>query len=138
MSSKTNKKQAVEKKQEVQKENKSSNIFLWILAVLFVITAAVGNTYFSSELNIIVRIIGVAILIVLAFISAGFTSQGKKAVGFLRDSRIELRRITWPVRQEATQTTLVVIAITIVTALVLWGLDSIIVAAISFLTSLRF
>jgi len=42
---------------------------------------------------------------------------------FIRESRIELRKVVWPTRQEATRLTLVVIAVSAGVGLVLGGFD---------------
>ncbi len=42
---------------------------------------------------------------------------------FVRESRIELRKVVWPTRQEATRLTLVVIAVSAGVGLVLGGFD---------------
>ena len=42
---------------------------------------------------------------------------------FIRESRIELRKVVWPTRQEATRLTLVVIAVSGAVGLVLGGFD---------------
>jgi preprotein translocase subunit SecE len=41
----------------------------------------------------------------------------------VKESRAEIRRVVWPTRQEATQTTLVVGVVVFVMALILWALD---------------
>ena len=42
---------------------------------------------------------------------------------FVRESRIELRKVVWPTRQEATRLSLVVIAVSAGTGLLLGGFD---------------
>jgi preprotein translocase subunit SecE len=42
---------------------------------------------------------------------------------FLTEVRSELRKVTWPSRQEVTSTTLVVVATSIFFGFYLWGLD---------------
>jgi preprotein translocase subunit SecE len=42
---------------------------------------------------------------------------------FVRESRIELRKVVWPTRQEATRLTLVVIGVSAGVGLVLGGFD---------------
>ncbi|MFO6237257.1 preprotein translocase subunit SecE, partial [Pseudomonas aeruginosa] len=42
----------------------------------------------------------------------------------LHAARVEIRKVVWPSRQETTQTTLIVVAVVLVMALLLWGLDS--------------
>lgn len=42
---------------------------------------------------------------------------------FVRESRTELRKVVWPTRQEATRLTIVVIAVSAGTGLILGGFD---------------
>ena len=39
-------------------------------------------------------------------------------------ARVEIRKVVWPTRQETTQTTLIVLGVVLLMALILWGLDS--------------
>ncbi len=51
-------------------------------------------------------------------------STGRTGWGYIRGARIELRKIIWPTRQESVQTTLMIAVVVLITALLLWGLDS--------------
>ena len=82
--------------------------------------------------------VGVVIALVIAFAFAAITNQGTKARTFFKDSKIEAQKVVWPSRQEARQTTLIVIGVTIIASLFFWATDSIIVTVINFLTDLRF
>ncbi|MFA9498891.1 preprotein translocase subunit SecE [Mannheimia sp. E30BD] len=119
-------------------KSKGVNTLLWVLAIALLVVAAVGNTYFASHFSLIVRVLLLVVLLIGAVAFAAITNQGQKAIHFIKDSRTELRKIIWPTRPEATQTTLIVLAMCVIVALVLWGIDSIIVALITFLTNLRF
>jgi len=66
------------------------------------------------------------------------TKKGKASLEFAREARIEMRKVIWPTRHETLQTTLIVALITLVMSLILWGIDSILVRLISFITGLRF
>jgi len=57
-------------------------------------------------------------------------------LSFAKESRTEVRKVVWPTRQEANQTTLIVLAATLVMALILWGLDGIIVRVVGFITGI--
>jgi preprotein translocase subunit SecE len=46
-----------------------------------------------------------------------------RALQFLREVKIELKKVTWPSRKEVSSTTLVVIATSIFFGFYLWGLD---------------
>ena len=70
------------------------------------------------------------VLMVLAGTLAGgaiaLTSvQGKRLWAFIQGSRIEIRKVVWPTRQETTQTLLIAVFVfTLIMALFFWGLDS--------------
>lgn len=130
------KKNAPEQAEKAGEKSKGLNTLLWVLSIVLLLVAAVGNTYFASHFSFVVRILSMVALVVIAVVLAALTNQGQKAIGFAKDSRTELRKIIWPTRPEATQTTLIVLAMCVVVSLALWGIDSIIVALITFLTSL--
>ncbi|OOH89072.1 preprotein translocase subunit SecE [Pasteurellaceae bacterium 15-036681] len=131
-------KKSPEQVEQKGEKSKGVNGALWAVSIVLLAVAAVGNAYFASHFALIVRILLLVVLIVGAVAAAAFTNQGQKAIGFMKDSRQELRKIIWPTRQESTQTTLIVVAMCVLVALVLWGIDSIIVTIINFLTNLRF
>ncbi|AIK90603.1 preprotein translocase subunit SecE [Glaesserella parasuis] len=119
-------------------KSKGINNVLWVFSISLLTIAAIGNTYFAEYFSLIVRILLLVVLCVAALGVAAMTNQGQQSIDFIKDSRQELRKIIWPNRQETTQTTLMVVAMCVVVALALWGIDSIIVLIIDFLTNLRF
>ena len=130
------KKKAPEQVQDKGEKSKGTNTLLWIIAVALIIVAAVGNTYFATQLSLVVRVLALVALGAGAVAAAALTNQGQKTIHFIKESRTELRKIIWPTRPEATQTTLIVIAMCVVVSLVLWGIDSIIVRLVAFLTNI--
>lgn len=131
-----NKKKSPEQIEDKGVKSSGVNAALWAVAIILIGVAAVGNAYFASHFAIIVRVLLLVVLIIGAVVCAALTNQGQKAIGFMKESRMELRKIVWPTRPEATQTTLIVVAMCLVVALALWGIDSIIVALITFITNL--
>ena len=119
-------------------KSKGLNIFLWLLTVAIIAASAFGNIYFQDQYSTPIRVVAVIVLLLISLGVAGTTNQGRKALGFFQDARTELRRIVWPSRPEATQTTFIVVGVTVFVSLILWGLDSIIVSIITFLTDWRF
>lgn len=95
----------------------------WLIIVSLVAGGIFGNWYYQNE-SLLIRV--VALLAVAAI--AGFillqTERGKALWVLARESRTEVRRVVWPTRQVTIQTTMIVIAMTMVVALILWGLDS--------------
>ncbi|WP_439294923.1 preprotein translocase subunit SecE [Lonepinella sp. BR2882] len=114
------------------------NRLLWLLAIVVIIVAAVGNIYFAEQYSTAIRVVGIVLLIAVALGLAAITNQGAKALAFFSDARVEMRRVVWPTRSEATQTTLIVAGVTVVVSLILWAFDSIIISVLDFLTNLRF
>jgi len=95
----------------------------WLLVAVLVGVGIAGNIYFDDQ-SLLYRIVG---LIALGGIAAFIAVQTEKGAAFwqlVKDARVEIRRVVWPSRQESTQTTLIVVAFVIVTALILWGLDT--------------
>lgn len=108
----------------------------WILILALLVVGIVANYHFASvpwAIRMAVGIVWMGILIMIAL----WTAQGQKVWVFVKAARTELRKVVWPTRQETTQTTLVVIAMVIITALVLWGIDALFFWAVSLLTGQR-
>ena len=95
----------------------------WLLVVLLVAAGVVGNVYFGGQ-SLLYRVIALLVMAALAAFVALQTAQGAEFWKLAKEARIEIRKVVWPTRQEATQTTLMVFAFVLFTALVLWGLDS--------------
>jgi preprotein translocase subunit SecE len=60
----------------------------------------------------------------VSIVIAGKTLHGAAFLQLLREALVEVRRVVWPTQQETTQTTLIVVGVVFVMALVLWGLDA--------------
>lgn len=114
--------------------NNSLDMVKWGVAVVLLAAAIIGNQMFSETVGVLVRAIGV----VVAFAAAGFialqTVKGKQALEFARESQIEVRKVIWPTRQEALNTTFIVLVATGILALILWGLDAVLLQIVNFIT----
>lgn len=105
----------------------------WVAAFALLAAAVVGN-YLYGELSVVIRAAVVVVLIAAALGVAAITTKGKAAITFAREAKVEVRKVVWPTRQETMQTTLIVLAVSIVMALVLWGIDGIMVRLVSLVT----
>lgn len=108
----------------------------WVLVAIILVGAVVGNNIFTEE-SVVIRAIAVIVAAVIAGAIALQTNKGRQALEFASESRTEVRKVVWPTRQEATQTTLIVLAVTAIMALVLWGLDGILVRVVAFITDVK-
>lgn len=108
----------------------------WLISLILVLAGSIGY-YYYSEVSMPVRTLGWIAVLILAGWVASKTNKGKLIVDFFSDSQAELRKVVWPTRDEVRQTTLVVGAMVIILALILWGLDGTLVWAIGWLTGQR-
>jgi|TARA_R110000782_G_scaffold25249_2_gene65775 preprotein translocase subunit SecE len=95
----------------------------WIVVAIIVVAGVYGNHYFAAE-PVLYRALALVVLGLVAGYVALQTSKGKAFWALLKEARIEIRKVVWPTRPETTQTTLIVVAVVLVMALVLWGLDT--------------
>lgn len=108
----------------------------WLFILVLLIAGFVANSYFAQVPWAIRTAIGIVLLAILAALAL-WTTQGRKAWEFIKAARVELRKVVWPTRQETIQTTLVVMAMVVVTALFLWGIDTLFFWAVSLVTGQR-
>ncbi len=108
----------------------------WLVAVALLIAGLIANYHYNYQ-PWPLRLLGWLFLLAVITAVVLQTYQGKQALIFARESRMELRKVVWPTRQETVQTTLVVAAMVIVLALVLWGIDSFLMWLIGWLTGQR-
>lgn len=105
-------------------ENGALDRFKWGAVVLLVLVAVAANQYYAEQFAIIYRAMVLVVVGAVAVVIGLQTGQGKRFVEFAKESRVEIRKVVWPTRQETQQTTLVVVAIVLIAALILWALDS--------------
>ncbi|AKM46265.1 MULTISPECIES: preprotein translocase subunit SecE [Edwardsiella] len=122
---------------DAQGSGRGLEVMKWLVVAVLLIVAIVGN-YIYRDVSLPLRALAVVVIIAAAGGIALMTVQGKATVAFAREARTEMRKVIWPTRQEALHTTLIVAAVTAVMALILWGLDGILVRLVSFITGLRF
>ncbi|NMP33597.1 preprotein translocase subunit SecE [Thalassotalea sp. M1531] len=108
----------------------------WGLTALLLIGAVVGNYYFAEQ-SVLFRAIGVVAAVIVAGLTAMQTEKGRTFVTFAKESRTEVRKVVWPTRQEAVQTTGIVLVATLIMSLLLWGLDSVLFWVVGFITGLQ-
>ncbi|WP_411360540.1 preprotein translocase subunit SecE [Pseudidiomarina salilacus] len=119
-------------------QSSSFDSIKWIVAIALLAAAVLGNYYYGETVSILYRAIGVVLLVAFAGIIAGMTGKGRRFRSFAKESRTEVRRVVWPSRQEATQTTIIVVIATAIVSLILWGMDAILVRVVGFFTGLEF
>ena len=107
--------------------------FKLFLAIVILIAGIVGFYYFEAESQLY-RVLGVVAMSGVAIAVAATTRLGQALIGFARESRMEVRKVVWPTRQETVQTTFMVIVAVIVIGIFLWLVDMLLGWAIQMLT----
>lgn len=110
--------------------SKPVNMLLWLLSFALLIAAIGGNFYYAQHYVIdessLGRLLRVAIVIVTIVVALGvtlFTNKGHKLLSFARESYVELKKVVWPTRPEAVQTTIIVFVAVSVVSLFLYLCD---------------
>jgi preprotein translocase subunit SecE len=110
----------------VQTETSESGV-LDIIKLLIAVAALVGGLYayyyYEAEIAQAVRVLMV-LGGTIAGIGIAMTSvQGQRLWHFIQGSRVEIRKVIWPTKQETTQTAVAVFVFTLVMMLFFWVLD---------------
>jgi preprotein translocase subunit SecE len=87
------------------------------------VIAGVAGYYILGNQPAWLRWLAVAAGIVLAAVVIAFSRYGTALKQFMADSRVELRKIVWPNKNETGMTTLVVFVFLLVAGIFFWGLD---------------
>jgi len=97
---------------------------LLLLASVIMLLAGIGAYYYYQELAI--TPVRVAALIVVTLVASWVAAQSQKGGAFfrfLKEADIERRKVVWPTHQEAVQTSLMVVIVTIIISLFLAAVD---------------
>ena len=107
---------------------------LLVLAVAALVGGIVAFYTFVGQFNVTIRVVFVLAGLAAAAALTYQTAMGKTMWGFIRGSQIELRKTTWPTRQEGLQATLMIAVVVLIAALMLWGLDSLLLWGVKSVT----
>jgi preprotein translocase subunit SecE len=118
---------------KVEAHSSGADFVKWI-GVAAVLVAAVAAFYYFSEQSQLLRVLGMLAAAGVAIAIALQTEKGRVAWRFARDARTEVRKVIWPTRVETTQTTMLVIGMVFLVALMLWLFDAVLLWAIKFVT----
>jgi len=99
------------------------NWLKWLVVIALVGAGVYGNWFFRDE-SLLYRVGALIVVAILAALVAVTTTQGAATWSLMKEARAEIRRVVWPTRAEANQTTLVVLGLVVLFAFVLWALDS--------------
>lgn len=93
-----------------------------LLAILILLAGIAGYYYYANALALL-RVVGVLVALALSVLIAMRSAQGQGLWRFVQGSRVELRKVVWPTREETVQTTLIVILFAGIMGVFFWLLD---------------
>lgn len=100
---------------------------LWVIALILLGGSMMVNqhlpAYWAPANDVWVRVGVILACIIVALGLLYATHQGKGFVRLLKDARIELRRVTWPTKQETMTTSWQVLAVVLAASILLWCFD---------------
>ena len=108
-----------------------------LLMSLLLLLAGIVAFYYFSEIRLFYRVLGLFVVIGLSGFIVYQTNFGKTIYTYVADSKIELKKVTWPTKQETTQTALGVLVIVVIIGILLWLLDMLLAWAIGTLYGVR-
>ena len=94
-----------------------------LLASVAILVGSIFAYYYYANESALLRTFGVLVAFVLAIWVAMQSAQGKTLWGFIQGSRVELRKVVWPTREETIQTTLIVLVFAAIMGTFFWLLD---------------
>lgn len=99
------------------------NVAKWLCVLIILAVGIYGNDSYKNIYSAYERALPLLVMAGIAVYIALQTIQGEAFGRLVKESRAEIRRVVWPTRQEATQTTLIVAVVVFIMALILWALD---------------
>ena len=122
---------------ELQKSEESGPRFdtpLLVVALALLLGGMVAFYYFDPQLGKIPRLAILLGSLAVSVFLVSRTGTGGTVAAYLKGANDERRKVVWPTRQESVQTTLVIAVFVIIVALIMWALDSALLAGVQYLT----
>ena len=108
-----------------------------LLMSLLLLLAGVVAFYYFSEIRLFYRVLGLFVILGLSGYIVYQTNFGKTVYTYVLESKIELKKVSWPTKQETTQTAIGVIVIVVIIGILLWLLDMLLAWSIGTLYGVR-
>jgi preprotein translocase subunit SecE len=105
-----------------------------VFLAIAILVAGVAGYYIYETAPTVLRVAGVVFSLAVAIAVFMTSDVGRELWRFIQGSRVELRKVVWPNRQETVQTTLVIIFFVVIMGIFFWLLDMFLMWATRLLT----
>ena len=95
-----------------------------LLLAAGILVGGLYGYYYLVEVSLPLRVLLVLGGLIVGIAVAMTSTQGQRLWAFIQGSRVEIRKVIWPTKQETTQTAIAVFIFTFIMAMFFWGLDS--------------
>lgn len=119
--------------EQVQEPQRAGDAFKLVAAAALAVLGFVGFYYLASW-PVWSRWLLVLVGLVLGSVTAVQSESGLRFWQFILNSRIELRKVVWPTKDEAWKLTGLVVMVVIIMSLFFWALDALLTVITRYLT----
>lgn len=95
-----------------------------LVAAVAIFVGGIAAFYVLDQYPAAARWLIVFVAVALGIVVALQSAQGRELAQYVQGSRVELRKVVWPTRDETTKMTLVVFTAVVIMALFFWLLDA--------------
>ena len=117
------------------KEISSTLDTLKMASAVAILLSSVFGFYYFAELSVLIRVLVVIFSVILSLMIFFSTQRGIIFWDFIQGSRVEMRKVVWPTKQETIQTTLTVFMFVLVLGIFFWLLDFLLLYITTSITS---
>ena len=94
-----------------------------LLGSVLILLAGIVSYYYLIQVSILFRVLIILASVVISLVIFFQTLRGKTLWEFFQGSRVEIKKVIWPTRQETLQTTLTVFVFVLIMGIFFWLLD---------------
>jgi preprotein translocase subunit SecE len=122
-----------EVKKSIEQESSWSKM-AWLLIAVLVVGGLFANFHYQ-QVDWAIRL-AIGIVLSCGVLVLGLqTAFGRVIKSFVKDARNEMRKVVWPDRQTTVRSTMTVMVVVVISALMLWGIDAILAKCVKLLTN---
>ncbi len=119
----------------IENQAKDSSLGMYFSILIVIASLAV---FYLDPLSLITTLFKV-LLLLAGLVVAGLvffkTPQGKRLAAFTKETKIELRKVVWPTRDETVKTTGMIMVAVVIVAIFLWIVDALFSWMVQLLTN---
>jgi len=108
---------------------------LKLLGSVLILLVGIVSYYYLIQVSILFRVLMVLASVVVSLVIFFQTQRGKTLWEFFQGSRVEIKKVIWPTKQETFQTTLTVFVFVLIMGIFFWLLDFLLLFLTNTITS---